>query len=63
MVTDEMMDAIDKLIEICSDEEQAKGMKSVREMLADFDEAGWLCTKRSSDCYKWLEGYLSCERK
>ena len=36
MVTDEMMDAIDKLIEICSDEEQAKGMKSVREMLADF---------------------------
>lgn len=31
MVTDEMMGAIDMLIEICSNEEQTKGMKSVME--------------------------------
>ena len=63
MVTDEMMDAIDMLIEICGSEEQAKGMKSVREMLADFDEGGWLCMENPSDCYEWLEQYLSCKRK
>lgn len=62
MVTDEMMDAIDMLIELCSNEEQKKGMKSVREMLADFDENGWLNTERPSDCYDWLEQYLSCRR-
>lgn len=62
MVTDGIIDAIDMLIEICSDEEQAKGMKSVREMLADFDEGGWLSTEHPSDCYEWLEQYLSCRR-
>ena len=62
MVTDEMMDAIDMLIELCSNEEQKIGMKSVREMLADFDEGEWLSTERPSDCYDWLEQYLSCQR-
>lgn len=62
MVTDEMMDAIDMLIEICSNEEQKKGMESVREMLADFVESEWLSTERPSDCYDWLEQYLSCQR-
>lgn len=51
------------LIEICSNEEQILGMKSVREMLADFDEDGWLRIERPLDCYEWLEQYLSCERK
>ena len=63
MVTDEMMDAIDMLIEICSNSEQAKGMESVREMLRDFCEEGWLCMENPSDCYDWLEQYLSCRRK
>lgn len=63
MITDEIMDAIDMLIEICSNEEQAKGMKSVREMLADFDGGGWLCMVEPSECYEWLEHYLSCPRK
>lgn len=62
MVTDEMMDATNMLIELCSNEEQKKGMKSVKEMLADFDEGGWLSTERPSDCYDWLEQYLSCRR-
>ena len=63
MITDEMMDAIDMLIEICSNKEQVKGMKLVREMLADFDQSGWLRMENPSDCYEWLEQYLSCKRK
>lgn len=63
MVTDEMMDAIDMMIEICSDEKQALGMKSVREMLGDFDEGWWLNMDQLSECYDWLERYLSCDRK
>ena len=63
MVTDEIVDAIDMMIEICSDEKQALGMKSVREMLCDFDEGCWLCMERPTDCYEWLEQYLSCKRK
>lgn len=60
MVTDEIMDAINILIEMCSNEEQALGMKSVRDMLADFDNDGWLCMENPSE---WLEQYLSCKRK
>lgn len=63
MVTDEMLDAIDMMIEICSNEEQVKGMASVREMLCDFSENGWLCLYEPSECYDWLENYLSCKRK
>ena len=63
MITDEVMDAIDMMIEICSNDEQVKGMKSIREMLADFDESGWLCTENPADYYEWLEQFLSCERK
>lgn len=62
MVTDEMMDAINMLIEICSNEQQIKGMESMREMLADFDECEWFM-KKPSDCREWLEQYLSCKRK
>lgn len=57
-----MMDAMDMLIEICSDEEHKKGMETIREMLSDFDEGAWLCAERPSDCYDWLEQFLSCRR-
>lgn len=60
MITDELLDAIDMLIEICGSPEQTKVMKSVREMLCDFDETNWKNTERPSDCYDWLSQYLSC---
>lgn len=63
MITDEIMDAIDMMIEICSNEEQAKGMEAVREMLGDFCEGAWLCMVNPSECYEWLERYLLCPRK
>ena len=61
MITDEIMESIDMLIEICSNKEQVKGMKSVREMLADFDESVWINTKNPSDRHEWLSQYLSCK--
>lgn len=61
MVNDEMMDAIDKLIEICSNKEQTKGMKSVREMLADFDEENWNDLGDSGAREEWSEQFLLCE--
>ena len=60
MVTDEIMDAIDMLIEICDNEQQIKGMESIREMLTDFDECEWFM-KNPSDCHEWLKQYLSCK--
>lgn len=63
MVTDEIMDAIEMMIEICSNEEQAKGMESVKEMLGDFVQDGWLSMVNPSECYEWLEQYLACDRK
>ena len=63
MITDEIMDAIEMMIEICSNEEQAKGMEAVKEMLGDFEEGGWLSMVNPSERYEWLEQYLACDRK
>lgn len=63
MVTDEMLDAIDMMIEICGNEEQAKGMRAVAEMLGDFEEGSWLCTENPSDCQEWLGKYLPCHKR
>lgn len=63
MITDEVMDAIEMMIEICSNEEQAKGMESVKEMLGDFVQDGWLSMVNPAECYEWLEQYLACDRK
>ncbi len=59
MITDEIVEAIDALVELCGDEQQELGMKSVREMLCDFSETEWnSITKEERTA--WLEGYLSC---
>jgi hypothetical protein len=61
MFPDEMYDAIDMMIELCSDEQQKLGMKSVREMLCDFDDQNWLMMDDVSECNRWLATYLSCK--
>lgn len=63
MLTDEMVDAIDIMIDLCSSKEQALGMASVREMLCDFDEANWIDIVDTPECHDWLANYLSCKRK
>lgn len=62
MVTDEMVEAIDMLIEMCPNEEQVKGMKSVREMLCDFSEDDWLRLGTDSSRTFWLANYISWTR-
>lgn len=63
MITDKIMEAIDMMIDICSDEEQAKGMSSIREMLADYDEDNWSDLDDCGVREEWLEQFLSCEKK
>lgn len=50
------------MIDICSDEDQAKGMNSVREMLADYDEDNWSDLNDCGVREEWLEQFLSCEK-
>lgn len=62
MITDKIMEAIDMMIDICSDEEQAKGMSSIREMLADYDEDNWSDLDDCGAREEWLEQFLLCEK-
>lgn len=57
MVTDKMMEAIEMMVEMCNNEEQKRGMESVRKMLADFVEEVWIGDK-SLECNEWLKQYL-----
>lgn len=58
MITDEIMDAIEMMIALCTNEEQKKGMEAVKEMLGDFDESAWLMMENPSECNEFLEQYL-----
>ncbi len=62
MITDEIVEAVDTLIEMCSDTEQEHGMRSIREMICDFDEYKWNATSEA-DRKDWLQRYLRCVRK
>lgn len=61
MITDEIVEAIDVMIGLCSNGAQMLGMASVREMLCDFDVVTWSsmsCDERKD----WLVEFLSCPR-
>lgn len=59
MITDEIVEAIDTMISLCSEYNQALGMASIREMLCDLDVDTWV--SMSKDNRKdWLVGFLSC---
>lgn len=62
MITDEIVDAMDALIELCSDEEQKKGMSAMREMLCDWSEEIWE-PMTEDERKEWLAGYLYCVEK
>ena len=61
MITDEIMDALDMMIELCTDKQQKLGIVAVKEMLGDFDEQAWLNMDNPSECKEWLSEYLGCE--
>ena len=62
MITEAVVAAIDLLVEICGNQEQSKGMLSVREMLCDFAEDEWL-PMNEEERREWLAQFLSCRMK
>ena len=59
MITDEIVEVIDRMIELCSDEKQKIGMKSVREMLCDYNEPA-IYNLTSEQIDQWIKSFLSC---
>ena len=62
MINDTLMEAVDLMIDICSDETQALGMSSVREFLGDYCESDWTSLSRKEKIEKFRQ-YMSCEVK
>lgn len=59
MVTSNMIEAIDIIISLCSDKQQALGMISIREMLCDYEEGNYT-TSTMQEKNEWLRGFMSC---
>lgn len=62
MIDDTIIEAMDALIEMCSDRQQELGMCSIREMLCDLDtdEFPGMSDEEKEE---WLEQFLSCQKK
>lgn len=62
MIDDTIIEAMDALIEMCSDRQQELGMCSIREMLCDLDtdEFPGMSDEEKEE---WLEQFLSCPKK
>lgn len=56
MIDDEIVAAIDRMIELCADPVQQVGMSSLREMLCDYYDG----VTGDEGFDEWLKGYLSC---
>lgn len=62
MITDEIVLAMDALIEMCSNRHQQLGMCSMREMLCDLNPDEFACMN-DKEREVWLEQFLSCLKK
>ena len=60
MITDEIMEAIEKMMEIQKERysDEYNGMRKIYNMLSDFDERNWNNLKDSGATEEWLEQYL-----
>lgn len=56
MIDDGIVEAIDHMIDLCSDPAQQAGMISLREMLCDYYDG----MTGDENFNEWLQGYLSC---
>lgn len=57
MITDQIMEAIDMMVELCKDERMAIGMSALRDMLGDIDCDEW-CLMSTAECREWVKQYL-----
>lgn len=62
MITDVIIGAVDSMIDLCSDTNQALGMASIREMLCDIEEDNWISLSEK-ERIEWLSSFLSCSPK
>lgn len=62
MIDDTVVEAMDALIEMCSNRQQELGMCSVREMLCDLDTEEFP-SMSDREKEEWLEQFLSCPKK
>lgn len=60
MITDSIVNAMDDLIDLCSDASQKNGMESMREMLCDWSEEIWTPSS-TAERREWLIPYLRCQ--
>ena len=57
MIADEIIEAIDIMITLCKDKQQALGMIAIKEMLEDYDEAHYI-SSTMEEKNNWLFEYL-----
>lgn len=60
MITDRIVDAIDLMDDMCRDDNQSLGIRSVREMLCDFSESEWEAMSQE-ERKAWIAQHMSCE--
>ena len=60
MINDIIVEAMDMMIDMCSDKQQAIGMLSLREMLCDFAEDDF-APMSQEEKYEFIKQHLSCE--
>ena len=58
MITDEIVEAMDLMIGLCSDRSQAMGMDAMREMLCDLDVDNWPSMNKE-ERKEWLISFLN----
>lgn len=62
MINDSLVNAIDMMIDLCSDKTQAAGMSSLREFICAFCEEEWEPLS-ATEKQESIEQYLSCPPK
>ena len=59
MINDILVEALDMMIDLCSDEQQATGMSSMREFICDYCESDW-APLSPEEKRERLKQYMSC---
>lgn len=61
MITEEIMEAVGLMTDLCSDNRQREVLEAVYDMLSDFSEEVWFSMKSDEERHEWLRIYLSNE--
>ena len=59
MINDNLVEALDMMIDLCGDEQQSLGMSSMREFICDYCETDWTPLSGEEKREK-LKQYMNC---